>query len=317
MNTYLIVSETIYNVNNKLKELTNGIDNVITFNLLDNTMDEILEEASYFSMFDEKKCVIVKNAFIFGTSKNSDTNKSKDYSDKLLKYLENENKNTILIFINNSKCDSKKKIYKVLNDNNHVYTYMTTTKTEMKNELLKYANDNGYQIDDKSLWHILNSTLGNFDLALNELKKIMIYYSKPCSIKYSDVTSLTSKNLEENNFKLVDSIISKDLDNSLKYLEDLKILKVEPSIILSLLYREFRLMLSVLIYENDNVPYPFILKELGLQEWQYKKVKDNLRYYKMDEIKKELINLSNIDYKYKVGLVNRDLVLVNYIVNHA
>ena len=78
MNTYLIVSETIYNINKTLKELTENIPNIVTFNMDENTIDEVLQEASYFSMFDDKKCVIVKNAKIFGTTKSSDSSKSKE-----------------------------------------------------------------------------------------------------------------------------------------------------------------------------------------------------------------------------------------------
>lgn len=315
MNTYLIVSETIYNIEEKLKELKNGIDNIITFNMDENTIDEILEEASYFSMFDDKKCVVVKNAKIFGSSKSSDTNKAKEDINKLLKYLDEENKNTKLIFIYNGKADSKKKIYNLLKNNGNVFSFPSMTKTDMKNELNKIVTSNGYKIDDTSLWYIINNTLGNFDLAINEIKKIMIYYSNPTTIKYEDVVGLTSKTLEDNNFKLIDSIISRNLEDSLKLLNEAKILKVEPNVILSLLYREFRLMLSVLLYEKNKYSHDEVLSNLRLQEWQYSKVKNNLRIYNEREIKEEIVKLSNIDYKLKSGLINRDTVLISYIMD--
>lgn len=315
MNTYLIVSETIYNVKEKLKELTKDIPNIVNFNLEENTMDEVLQEASYFSMFEDKKCIIVKNAKIFSSSKNSENNKAKEDSDKLLKYLNNENSNTRLIFVCNGKCDSKKKIFNIIKDSGNVFIYNSMTKTDMKNELAKIVSNNKYKIDDNSLWYIINNTLGNFDLCINELNKIMIYYSKPCVIKYEDVINLVSKSIEDNNFKLVDSIIARDLDNSLKLLNDMKILKVEPNIILSLIYREFRLMLSVLLYEKNKYNHLDILKELKLAEWQYNKIKNNLRIYNLREIKEEIIKLSILDYKCKSGLINKDTMLVSYIMD--
>jgi len=315
MNTYLIVSETIYNTNEKLKELTSGITNIVNFNLDENTMDEVLQEASYFSMFEERKCVVVKNAKIFGTSKSSDTNKSKDDSNKLVKYLEEENKNTILIFIYNSKCDSKKKIYNMIKDAGNLFLFPSMTKTEIKNELYNIVVKNKYKIEDRSLWHIINNTLGNLDLAINEINKIMIYYSKPCNILYEDVVNLTSKSIEDNNFKLVDSIINRDLDSSLKLLNDAKILKIEPNVILSLIYREFKLMLSILLYEKNNYNHFEILKELKLADWQYNKVKNNLRLYNIREIKEEIVKLSELDYRCKSGLTNKDTMLIGYILD--
>lgn len=315
MNTYLIVSETIYNIKEKLKELTQDIPNIVNFNLDENTMDEVLQEASYFSMFEDKKCVIVKNAKLFGVTKNSENNKLKEDTEKLSKYLENENSNTKLIFVFNGKCDSKKKIYSILKTAGNVFEYNTQTKTEMKNELLKIVIDNGYKIEDRSLWHIINNTLGNFDLSINELNKIFIYYSKPCDIKYNDVVNLTSKSIEDNNFKLIESIINRDLDNSLKLLNDAKILKVEPNVILSLLYREFRLMLSILLYEKNNYDHADVLKELKIADWQCNKIKSNLRNYNMRELKEEITKLSNLDYRCKSGLINKDTMLIGYILD--
>lgn len=315
MNTYLIVSETIYNIKEKLKELTYDISTIVNFNLNENTMDEVLQEASYFSMFDDKKCVIVKNANLFGSSKNGDSNRIKEDSDRLLKYMANENNNTILIFIYNGKCDSKKKIYNLIKDAGNLFLYPSMTKTDMKNELQKVAKSNNYKIDDKSLWHIINNSLSNFDLCINELKKIMLYYNKSEEIKYEDVINLTSKSIEDNNFKLVDSIVSRDLENSLKLLNDSKILKIEPNIILSLLYREFRLMLCVILYEKMNYAHYAILSELKLADWQYNKVKNNIRNYNYREIKEEIVKLSNLDYKVKSGLISKDVLLINYILD--
>ena len=185
MNTYLIQSETIYFMEEKLKELKNGIDNIVTFNLNENTLNEVLEEASYMSMFDEKKCIIVKNAKFFGTSKNADTLKAKEDASKLLKYLEHENPYVRLIFTINSNIDGKKKIVNLLKENNHLFTYPNLTKTEIKNELKRYVQDKNFLIDDDSLWYIINCSNGLFDIALNEIKKIMLYYGKSTKIKHN------------------------------------------------------------------------------------------------------------------------------------
>ena len=258
MNTFLIVSETIYQMDKTLESLKNGITNVITFNLNENTLDDVLTEASYFSMFDERKCIIAKNASFFASTKGTETKKNKEQIDKLLKYLENENKNTRIIFTLLGNADSKKSIYKKFEENNI--------------KLLKIVNEKGYKIDDKSLWYIINNSLNNFDLSYNELNKIMLYYGKKSNILYEDVIKLTSKSLENNNFKLVDSIMSRNLEEALKCLDEMKVFKVEPSAIISLLGREFKLMLSSTLYEENKYSYQSILKELHLAEWQFQKV---------------------------------------------
>ena len=313
MQTYLIGSNINYFINESIKKITKNIENIITFNLDENTMDEVLEEASYFSMFNDLKCIIVKNANFFGSTKKGETNNNKSNSEKLLKYIANENKNTILIFICNDQVDTKKKIYTILNDANNVYISKKMTKTDIKNELANIVKTNGYQIEDKSLWYIINNSLNNLDIALNELKKIMLYYNKKTFITYDDVCKITSKSIEENNFKIVDSIIAKNLEEALKNLEELKIFKVEPNNILNLIYREFKLMLSYILYNEKKVNQTTIASNLKLAPWQMEKLINNVHNYSKEEIKKEIIYISELDYKLKSGLINKDVLLINYI----
>ncbi len=313
MNTYLIISDTIYFRDSILKELKKDIDNIITFNLAENTLDEVLEEASYFSMFAEEKCIIIKNANFFLASKKDETKKNKEDSDKLKKYLAKENELTKLIFIVDGKVDTKKSIYNTIKEHNHVYENTKMTKTEMKNILSQIVTDHKFTVDDKSLWYILNNSLSNLDLAIAELNKIFNYYDKPCHIAYEDVLNLVCKSVTENNFKLVDSIISKNLEESLINLEEIKLFKVEPTVILSLLYREFKLMLSTLLYRENRYNIKEILINLKLAEWQFNKVDNNLRMYNKEEIMDNIVKLAELDYKCKSGLINKDVVLIEYI----
>ena len=56
-------------------------------------------------------------------------------------------------------------------------------------------------------------------------------------------------------------------------------------------------------------------QNLKLAEWQYNKLITNLRNYNIRELKEEIVKLSNIDYEYKSGLINKDVILINYIID--
>lgn len=312
MSTYLIVSDSLYTIQNKIKSILEGISNVVTFNMEENTIDDILTEASYFSMFMEKKGIVVKNAKMFGTKI---TENDKKDLEKLEKYLNNENKESILIFTYMGTVDTRKKVFNALKENNRVLLYKTFTKTELKNEIKDIINKEGYTINDDSLWYIVNNSLGNFDLAINEVNKLFLYYNKPCKILHEDVINLVSHTIEDNNFKLVDSIIKRDLQFSLSYLRESEILKVEPSQIISLLYREFKLMLSLAIYDKNKYSINDFSKEFKLMSWQIDKIRANMRLYNTREMKEEIQNLSELDYKYKSGKIPRDVVLIKYIIS--
>ena len=82
------------------------------YNLTNDLLKDIINDSKSISLFDEKKAIIVENAYIF-TGSNNKKNPEQDTT-LLEKYLENSNPNTILIFIvNNEKLDERKKITKL------------------------------------------------------------------------------------------------------------------------------------------------------------------------------------------------------------
>ena len=96
---YIIKSNSYRLLKDKIKELTQDIykDNITYFDLSIDNLKDIIEECNYVSLFNDKKAIIVYNTHIFNTKY--------EYASELElleSYLNNSNKNTILIFIADS-----------------------------------------------------------------------------------------------------------------------------------------------------------------------------------------------------------------------
>ena len=98
MHIYLITGDSIRLIDEEIKKIIKDNTNVETFDLNVIDLESLLEEASYLSLFEEKRFMIVKNATMFGTEKINEKN-----NELLLKYLDNPNDNTVLIFTYNGK----------------------------------------------------------------------------------------------------------------------------------------------------------------------------------------------------------------------
>lgn len=107
MQIYLISGESIRLIDEEVNKLISKEKNVEYFDLNTLELEDILTEAQYVSMFSDKRVIVVKNSFIFGSSKVSDKK-----MEILLKYLENPNEDTVIIFTYNDKCDTRKKLLK-------------------------------------------------------------------------------------------------------------------------------------------------------------------------------------------------------------
>ena len=318
-NVYLISSNSFHLMEDELKKILK--DNPYTsFDLNAVELDEVLEEAAYFSLFDDKKYMVVKNADIFGASKR----KSKDESceeetvskkdEKLLKYLEAPNSNTVLIFTINGKADSKKKICKIIKDRYKFIQIDDLKPKEIFSRVEKSLKDDGYKIDSNTGYYIVNNALNNYDLAINEVEKIKLYYGKGCTVKYDDVVNIVSKNIEDNNFKFIDTIISRDIKESFKIFDDLMIQKVEPIMLMSMIAKEIRNMLLVKKMMNTKNKKD-MMNVLGLKfDFQIDKLISNSYSYREEKLEEYLVLLCDLDHKIKRGKISNKLALEMFIM---
>ena len=107
---YLIVSTDKLTLDEKIKELNKNNDSeIVYYDLIDTSIDEVLEDLNTFNLFNTKKIIIGENAF-FLTGDKVKTNIEHNL-DKLVKYLDNPSKDNILILVSSS-LDKRKKIVK-------------------------------------------------------------------------------------------------------------------------------------------------------------------------------------------------------------
>ena len=89
MKIYLIYSDSYKRINEKVNELINGFSNVLKFDLKVNSITDVIEEANYYSLTGEEKCIIVKSndLFIAKKIKKKVKIKTKNYFLNILKIL--------------------------------------------------------------------------------------------------------------------------------------------------------------------------------------------------------------------------------------
>ena len=319
-NVYLISSNSFHLMEEELKKILK--DNPFTsFDLNAVELDDVLEEAAYFSLFDDKKYMVVKNASIFGASKrkskdeDAEEEKVSKKDEKLLQYLNEPNDNTVLIFTINGKADTKKKICKIIKDRYKFIQLDDLKPKEIYTRVEKALKEDGYKIDSNTGYYIDNNALNNYDLAINEVEKIKLYYGKGCTVKYDDVVNIVSKNIEDNNFKFIDTVISRDIKEAFKMYDDLMIQKVEPIMLMSMLAKEVRNMLLVKKMMNTKGKKD-MMEVLGLKfDFQMDKLISNSYSFKENQLEGYLVLLSDLDYKIKRGKISNKLALEMFIMD--
>lgn len=304
---YLISANSYHLVDDELNKIFDNLDDVEIVDFNKTTIEDIITSINYVSLFNDEKKMIVKNANFFLSKNSVDT--------KILeKYLDNPNPNSILVFVVYDKVDERKKITKTIKDKYNYVCLKPLSPKDIIDKIISIFKGKKYSISYDNAKYIAYNCLNNYDLVINEINKVFLYYLIPQEVKYEDLENIISKTMEDNNFKFIDAVIDKNL-KSLDILKDLKIQKVEPLILLTLLAREYRLMLIAKDMYQKNISKNVIASELKLQDWQIDKVITRSYNYSIKELENKLISLTDLDYKIKSGNVDKYLGLELFILN--
>ena len=69
MKIVLINGESILLINEAISKIIKDNKNITSFDMNANSIEDVLLEAGYFSMFEEEKFIVIRNANFFGTGK--------------------------------------------------------------------------------------------------------------------------------------------------------------------------------------------------------------------------------------------------------
>ena len=305
--TYIIASNSYHIRLEEVKKLFKNLDDVEIIDYNDTNILEVVHLCSYTSLFDDHKKILVKNCNFL------DSKKSEDLS-VLEKYIENPNPLTDIIFLFNDKVDERKKVVKLFKDKQSFIYIKPLGYKDINAKLISKAKSEGYKLSDNNASYITFASLSNYDIAFMQLEKVMLYYNNPCEIRREDLENLVSQSLDDNNFKFVDAVIKKDIKGAMQLIKDFKLFKVEPLVLVSLLAREYRLMLFSKYLQNNGVSSFEIAKRLGLQDWQLDKIVNNSYHYVFEDLEDKLLELLELDYKLKSNNIDKYLALELFVL---
>ena len=296
MKVYLINIFSRRLIEEEIDKIILGKENIIKINFDESSIENIIDECSYFSLLDEEKVVIVNNFKLPSENK------------LLERYLENPNYNTTLILVVNS-LDRRNKYYKKIKEMGTTIEIDELSNIELNSKIQDYVKSNGIVLDSLALIRLREYNLDNYDLILSDIDKISIITK---NISDDDVNKYGSRVLADETFGLSDAIIDKKYDKIMPLLNDFIAEKKDVIPFVSLLASTYRLMLAL---KNNKSSNEVIAKELGIHAYRVKLIRDKSYNYSKDDIERILLDLTELDYNLKTLNVSSYSLLEAFILN--
>lgn len=310
MNTYLIYGNDYGLIKREIDKLTNGVSDVVKYDLSTDKIDELLDDASCMSLFGDKKVLVGENA-LFLTTTTTNVNHNLDY---LTNYLNDDNhENIVILSVLTDKLDERKKIVKLLKEKSKVIYKELIDNKDLPRFVINEFNNEGYKIDYKAANYFVNYVGKNVDILLSEINKMIIFKDNDKNITINDIDEISSKAINDNVFDLSDAIMKKDFKRMYDCYNDLIILKEEPIKIIAMLGNQFNLVYQCKLLSSKGLSEKEIATSLSVHPYRVKLAIET--DYMINELKDILIKLHNLDFEIKSGKVDKNVGFDNFLLH--
>lgn len=303
---YLIYSKDKEIINKYIEKLKiqENIDNnsIINYTITDDVFD-LIEECNTLGLFSNRKLIIAESTTLFST-------KGKEIVE-LTNYLNNYNKNVILVFVCYlEKLDTRKKIYKKINE-------IGTIKNLVKDNdyLINLIKENLEDYTLKDINYFISIVGNDINNLLNELEKLKNYKIKEKEITNQDIDYLCEQSFEEEIFSLTDAIVKSDTEKAIKLYKFFLTKSYDVTQMIALIASQFRFLLQVKLLYNKNKTNDEIAKILQVHPYRVKLAIQNNYYYTTDLLCDYLLKLFELDKRIKLGSIDKNTFFELFILN--
>lgn len=294
-NVYLITGSNDSVINNTVSDILKQVNcddnNKIIYNLKENTISDVIEEANTVSLFRSNKVILVYSSSI-----------DKLDDEELIMYLNNYNKDVYLIFIV-EKSDARKKIVKLINEKGISIDSDNVDKSYNKNYVVSYLKDNGYKMNSNVIECFLSRVSDNINDIRNELDKLFIYKFDDKNISLDDVKLITYDNTDNIIYEFTNALLEKDENKAISMYHSFIDSNMAIDYILASIYNSYKTLYQIKEL-NKNNSIRDISKTIGKKEYYVEKMLYRSMNYNDNELLDIIHTLAMIDKNYKSGLCN-------------
>jgi len=250
------------------------------------------------SMFAEKKLIILKNTF-------SDLKFCEEFLENI-KSLE-ESKDIIVVY-EELEPDKRTKFFKALQKNVKCQEFECLSPVTLKKWVAQEFEKNNVKINLDALDLLVEFVKNNLWQMTNEINKLS-NYKKGDLVKKEDVELLVKPNLENDIFKTIDALASKNKRLALSLLHKHLDNGDNSLYLLSMIAYQFRNLLIVKEMSDQGGPASGWQKKTGLHPFVVQKSYYLCNQFTIEQLKKIYQNIFQVDSDIKTGKIEPELAL--------
>ena len=313
---YLLYGEDTFLLEQQLNKIKKNFGETIKgINYIyidENSVQELIADIETPAFGYPNKLIIARETGIFKREvKGRSGGASKELKDKINTYLKENvdmiNESVILVFVENQA--EKNSIYNTIEKIGTVCNFEEQKPFQIIKRLKAICNSYKVNVDESTLQYLIESCGTNMQDLINEIRKLIEYAGENGKIQKQDIDKLCIKKIESIIFDLTDNLGQKKVKEALEVLYNLIASKEPIQKILITLYNHFKKLYFVKIAIANNKDVAQSLQLKPNQMFLVNKYKLQAKGFKTSELRKIIQELEDLDYHYKIGLIDLNVGL--------
>ena len=320
---YLLYGQETYLLEDFVKKIKKTFDKLIegiNFIKIDETnVNQLISNIETPSFGFDKKLIIVKDTGLFKKEGKKKNNALASLVDRISDYIKDNaeivKQDNIIVFIE-SEAD-KNKLYKTIEEYGKVVNFEPEKLPVLIKRIKAISSAYNVQITDYDAQYLVECCGTNLQDIINELRKLIEYTGSGEKITKESIDLLVTKQIDSVIFDLTDNLGKKDIKKAMEVFYNLIYQKEPVQKILITLYNHFKKLYLVKVALRNNENIAECLKLKPNQTFLVNKYKTQSGYFNDLELRKILSELCDLDYNYKIGLIDLNIGIESILCRYC
>ena len=266
---------------------------------------KLIDLAETMPFFAERRLIVVENSGFFKSS-----------CPELADYIRQMPDTACFLFVE-EEADKRGKMFKAVKETGYVLELKRQDEKTLLLWIARQVKGEQKQIKESTARYLLERVGTDMENLEKELEKLFGYTLGETEITVSDIDAICSVQIENKIFKMIEAAAAKRQKEMLDYYYDLLTLKEPPLKILSLLSRQFRLLLETKELVKEGRDRSQIAKVTKQPPFAAEKCIRQCREFSAAQLKGILSEAAELEEMAKTGRLDQQISVELFIVKNT
>lgn len=268
------------------------------------TVEELIDLAETLPFLAERRVIFISNSGLFSSG-----------GEKLAAYLESPCETSFFVFTEN-EIDKRSRLFKTVLAQGRAVEFTAQDEQTLKQWIARTLGKEGKKITENTAQLFLQKVGTDMENIRMELEKLICYAYDREIITSEDVDAICTNRISNHIFDMINAIADGRRQKALQLYYDLLALKESPMYILSLIARQYNLLLQVKELRSRGYDSKAIAPKVGLSPFVTGKYVSQSGRFKTASLRSALEQCAAAEEAVKNGRMN-DVMSVELLIMSA